>query len=811
MMFKNNKKWSSVKSQSPSTKTHNVLATKCRMDAGFSLAFLNWVRLCSVLSILLLYCSSVDCYAQCNGGSPSTPVTVTDETSLLPNSKQLVNGNGTTVNTTVPGQISIDGYPFSITTYSSSSAFTAATNTFASVTAATTINLPASGSVSSGAQIALTIGSQGTTAINAASGDHIIWQGSTTNTSISINNYDVIVLAYKGSGNWLVTSYVPMSGGGGGVTPITQGGTGATTAAGARSNLGAAASGANSDITSLTGLTTPLSVAQGGTGASTATGAINNLIPTQLSAAKGGTGVDGSSAANGQLLIGNGSGFSLGTLTQGSNVTITNSAGGITIASSSGTGTTVSALPKPQYGDNNYANMVVKLSTGDLSGWGDNSSGAIANGVSGSGYISVPQRVCFDPNTTLPPSSATITDWSFTSGNLYVVYSNGWVYSCGGNSYGQLGHSDTVARPFLKRIELFVTNSISINKVWAGASVAGTVNGGCVFFQSSTHAMYACGLNTSGNIPNGTSPTSNLLYPVACTGVGTSPYVTDVQMSSYGTAFSTFLVMSDHTLLVAGNNAFGQLGNGSTTDVTGNFANAKLGSSTNVSTCQAVRPCGNTNAEFTLMIDTSGNVYGTGNNGNGTLGLGNTTNKTYFTQATALSNITDLGVTGTASYCYAIDTSHKLWTWGYNGANNLFQPPASAPNPTPTKPSALSSINVMRAWLPKGESLSTNCQLAILTDTNQLMFAGTANGQISISNASIAGSYFIPMPRSFIDGTETISDLFVEGTSATQRWFILSNLGNLYACGSNTNSVCTGGVATPTPNPNAAWYKINSF
>ncbi|MCG3774756.1 MAG: hypothetical protein JW395_1581 [Nitrospira sp.] len=47
--------------------------------------------------------------------------------------------------------------------------------------------------------------------------------------------------------------------------PVAQGGTGGTTAAAARSALGAAASGANSDITSLTGLTTPLSIAQGGT------------------------------------------------------------------------------------------------------------------------------------------------------------------------------------------------------------------------------------------------------------------------------------------------------------------------------------------------------------------------------------------------------------------------------------------------------------------------------------------------------------------------------------------------------------------
>jgi len=50
---------------------------------------------------------------------------------------------------------------------------------------------------------------------------------------------------------------------------VADGGTGASTAPDARTNLGAAASGANSDITSLTALSTPLSVAQGGSGANT--------------------------------------------------------------------------------------------------------------------------------------------------------------------------------------------------------------------------------------------------------------------------------------------------------------------------------------------------------------------------------------------------------------------------------------------------------------------------------------------------------------------------------------------------------------
>lgn len=61
-----------------------------------------------------------------------------------------------------------------------------------------------------------------------------------------------------------------------------------------------------------------------------------------LTTVRGGTGVDGSAAANGQLLIGNGAGYSLSTITAGAGISVVNGAGTITIAAlTSGTVTSI--------------------------------------------------------------------------------------------------------------------------------------------------------------------------------------------------------------------------------------------------------------------------------------------------------------------------------------------------------------------------------------------------------------------------------------------------------------------------------------
>jgi hypothetical protein len=99
----------------------------------------------------------------------------------------------------------------------------------------------------------------------------------------------------------------------------------------------------NGTLTGLTGLTSsgvvaftslaPFSVVKTAAGGQLTTGnvSLTTDVTGTLSVARGGTGL-GTAPTNGQLLIGNGTGYTLNTLTAGSNININNAAGSITIS-----------------------------------------------------------------------------------------------------------------------------------------------------------------------------------------------------------------------------------------------------------------------------------------------------------------------------------------------------------------------------------------------------------------------------------------------------------------------------------------------
>lgn len=140
---------------------------------------------------------------------------------------------------------------------------------------------------------------------NQTTGAYTLGIGTSGGTPVNVTQNARTILYCDGT-----EVYPAQTGGIGLPIGIAQGGTGATNASTARVNLGgssvgiavftasdalagrvaigAAASGANSDITSLSGLTTALSVPQGGTGVATLTGLVKGNGTSAMSAATAG-------------------------------------------------------------------------------------------------------------------------------------------------------------------------------------------------------------------------------------------------------------------------------------------------------------------------------------------------------------------------------------------------------------------------------------------------------------------------------------------------------------------------------------------
>lgn len=126
-----------------------------------------------------------------------------------------------------------------------------------------------------------------------------------------------------------------------------------------------------------------------------------------------------------------------------------------------------------------------------------------------------------------------------------------------------------------------------------------------------------------------------------------------------GGASHSVVVKPDGTVWTFGENNFGQLGDGTTTDRTTPVTVASLPSIVSVAA----------GGDHTLALDASGIVWAWGRNNNGQLGDGTTSQRTAPVTVVGLPTIA--AIAAGAQHSVALATDGTVWTWGLNSSGQL--------------------------------------------------------------------------------------------------------------------------------------------
>jgi alpha-tubulin suppressor-like RCC1 family protein len=230
---------------------------------------------------------------------------------------------------------------------------------------------------------------------------------------------------------------------------------------------------------------------------------------------------------------------------------------------------------------------------------------------------------------------------------MYLT-TTGKIYSSGLNSSGQLGLGNTTDTASLALVPSISDETPVQIHTWGGNSMLLTASG----------KVYATGKNASGQFASGnkTSRSSFVLIPAV-----NSEIFSQVRI---GTNHSCFLTTSGNVYM-AGSNASGQLGLG-TSDTTDRTALTQIPTIigetfSKIAVCQL--------ASFILTV--SGKLYATGFNTFGELGVGDMNSPAVLTLVTGLNGITISNIFTGFGYVFCITASGDMYATGLNTSGQL--------------------------------------------------------------------------------------------------------------------------------------------
>lgn len=267
---------------------------------------------------------------------------------------------------------------------------------------------------------------------------------------------------------------------------------------------------------------------------------------------------------------------------------------------------------------------------GNLYANGWNEDGALGDGISVGTTITAPTKVMEDV-------ASIDTGYNFTM----IVKEDGTLWGTGNNANGQLGIGSTAdATSFTEAIDSNGNSMTNVASVYTGHDFT--------LALKNDGTLWATGANYHGELGLTDNTDRNVFTQV--TGLGST--VSKVATGDY----HSVILLSDGTLLTAGDNTFGQLGNNSTTNL-----NTFTSISNSIGTVSSM----GANQAGTFIVNSSGEVYVAGDNWNGAIGTGATYANHTFTKLTGISNA--VKVDGKYTSALIVTSSGELYYTGLNG------------------------------------------------------------------------------------------------------------------------------------------------